>query len=277
MKKKGFLTWINARRAIRFLSEIPETLFAIALIFAVLALLYFFEKPEGYIHDQFPGLMLDIAVFGILIVVFNKIAERRRDIKRWREEIDDYRGWNEEEAKFRIIGNIRRLMKVGIHNIDLSNCFLEHAYFEEFDLHGSCFHYTILNNSKLLNTKLKNASFRFARLCGALFHDAELSNVDFAYANLLDAQLYRANLSNSNMRNTQLKNAIFENANLQSADFYKAILTNADFSGANLLGAEHLTIDQISAVKTLYNAKIPPTLLSLVKERYPKLLFFETK
>jgi hypothetical protein len=60
------------------------------------------------------GLLFDIFVFGILIVFFNKMGEKRRNIKRWQEEIDDFRGWNSEEAKFRIVGNIKRLNRNGI-------------------------------------------------------------------------------------------------------------------------------------------------------------------
>lgn len=51
------------------------------------------------------GLLFDIFIFGILIVFFNRIGERRRNIARWQEEIDDFRGWDEKEATFRIVGN----------------------------------------------------------------------------------------------------------------------------------------------------------------------------
>ena len=46
--------------------------------------------------------------------ILERLGEKRRNIKRWQEEIDDFRGWNSEEAKFRIVGNIKRLNRNGI-------------------------------------------------------------------------------------------------------------------------------------------------------------------
>ena len=44
------------------------------------------------------------------------------------------------------------------------------------------------------------------------------------------------------------------------ANFAEANLLNANLTAANLEEAENITIDQLSKVKTLYNAKIDPEL-----------------
>jgi len=62
MKKKMIPTRTKKRRLFKFISEIPEILFAGALILFMLAILYFGEKPDGFIHNQLPGTMLDIGV-----------------------------------------------------------------------------------------------------------------------------------------------------------------------------------------------------------------------
>ncbi len=48
-------------------------------------------------------------------------------------------------------------------------------------------------------------------------------------------------------------------------------LEGANFQGANLKGAKNLTIDQLSKVKTLYDAKLDEELLIPLKEKYPAL------
>jgi hypothetical protein len=42
--------------------------------------------------------------------------------------------------------------------------------------------------------------------------------------------------------------------------------------GANLEGAKNLTVEQLSTVKTLYDAHLDPPLLEQIRRRYPHLL-----
>ena len=86
----------------KFVKEIPEAIYALVLAIGVLVFLYFGDR-NNIVQDYFPGLFFDILVFGIFIVIYNRISERKRDIKRWNEEIDDFRGWDEKEATYRIM------------------------------------------------------------------------------------------------------------------------------------------------------------------------------
>jgi hypothetical protein len=45
----------------------------------------------------------------------------------------------------------------------------------------------------------------------------------------------------------------------------------ANLIGANLQGAEHLSVYQLSKVKTLHAAKLDEELLILLKKKYPTL------
>ena len=49
-------------------------------------------------------------------------------------------------------------------------------------------------------------------------------------------------------------------------------LQRAILVGANLWGIYGLTIEQLSKVKSLYDAKLDPVLMAQVKEKYPLLL-----
>jgi uncharacterized protein YjbI with pentapeptide repeats len=73
--------------------------------------------------------------------------------------------------------------------------------------------------------------------------------------------LEKANLEEDNLRETDL-----EEANLKEADFDGAKLEKAD-----LEGSRHLSLDQLSKVKTLHNAKLDEELLLSLREKYPAL------
>ena len=60
-------------------------------------------------------------------------------------------------------------------------------------------------------------------------------------------------------------------ANLEESSFGGAILDGTNLEGANLTGAFNLSIDQLSKVRTLYNAKIDEELLIQLKEEFPSL------
>ena len=79
---------------------------------------------------------------------------------------------------------------------------------------------------------------------------------------LIEANLQRAILVGANLRGANL-----ERANLQTVNLWRVNL-----EGANLWGVHVLTIEQLSKVKSLYDAKLDPVLMAQVKEKYPHLL-----
>lgn len=103
------------KRTRSFREENPEISIAIvaALVLIVTAsvFVFFIKYDDGLAQNLFAtilGAFLDVLLFGVLIVLINKRRDKQNDIKRWLEEIDDYRGWKEPEAAHRIVGNIRR-------------------------------------------------------------------------------------------------------------------------------------------------------------------------
>ena len=62
--------------------------------------------------------MFDIILFGVIIAFFMFLRDRRKAIERYQEEIDDFKKWDSEEARYRIAGAIRRLNRLGKTDID---------------------------------------------------------------------------------------------------------------------------------------------------------------
>ena len=131
---------------------------------------------------------------------------------------------------------------------------------------------SFLVKADLKDTNIQNADFE-----GANLRSANLQQADFSYANLQNAVFKIANLQNAVLVETNLQNADFSYADLQNAtfkiaNFQNAVLVETNLMYADLTGAKNLTIEQLSKVKTLYQAKLDPKLMEQVKKCCPNLL-----
>ena len=87
----------------------------------------------------------------------------------------------------------------------------------------------------------------------------------------------RLNLANTdvqgaNLTKAQLQGAILTKAQLQGAFLAEAQLQEARLQEAQLEGAIRLTVEQLSTVKTLYQAYLDPPLLEQIQQQSPQLL-----
>lgn len=279
---------------------VPEAFIALALILVIAMVLN--VDPLVGLKENSRSSIVDLFIFGIVIVIFNKMLERRRDIRRWHEEIDDYRDWKEPEATNRIRGIIRRLNRQHITKIDLSNCFLADCNLSEANLQDSSLYFTSLEradlkeinlsgaelfSAKLAGANCERANFRGANLEDAHLEGARLEDADFGYARLQDTHLEDVNAQNADFSHAnlclseiqrakfnwaRLIDTYFAHSNLQGADFGYANVSGADFRESDLRNVQNLTIEQISKTKTLYNAQMDPGILEQVIKKFPKLL-----
>ena len=131
------------------------------------------------------GMLLDILVFGVLILFLNKLVgkriEKRTENQRYLDEIDDFRGWESKEAAYRIAGNLKRLKRNGYKGeIDLSNCYLGCLNLRKEGLLEYFSKYLIginLAKANLLGANLGGARLRGAKLQKANLQNADLRNV----------------------------------------------------------------------------------------------------
>ena len=68
--------------------------------------------------------MFDLAIIGILLYWLNQNGQTRQRIRTYKDEIDDFRLWESEEAAFRTVGNIKRLNRHKLYSINLAHSFL---------------------------------------------------------------------------------------------------------------------------------------------------------
>ena len=203
-----------------------------------------YKKHWPDILSNLNASIFDLAVLIFLINLLTSLQDKRRNIKKWEEEIDDYRGWNEPEAMYRNVGNIIRLLRNKARYLNLHKCYLKGATLD--------------------STNLKGAYLALADLSAASLRSSNLSSAELWNANLTGANLFYADLSNTNLHKTNLSNADLTNTILNGANLSESILTGAQVKAEQLLQA-----------KTLYKAAINMPLLIQIKNQKPELLALE--
>lgn len=231
-----------------------------------------FNDFFGQVLAEAHGMIFDIAVIGILIFWLNKTGEKRSRIRTYKDEIDDFRLWESEEAAFRTVGNIKRLNRHKLYSINLAHSYLAKTNLNYVKLTGANLNYANLFNSALINVNLEGA-----RLNQTNFENCNMNQsiLDKAYANgavFKDTYLIKANFEKAFLIKADFTNAFLMEANLKGA-----YLTGSDFSNANLYkadfrGAKGLTIDALAEARTLYLAQFDDEILQMIQEDHPELV-----
>jgi uncharacterized protein YjbI with pentapeptide repeats len=182
--------------------------------------------------------------------------------RRYQEEIDDLREWDNDEAAHRIADNIKELNRSGVTDIRLERCYLVRADLERVDLSEADLSYANLKQAELREASLLSAKLRLADLNNANLEAANLRQADLRQASLFNAKLRQAdlsgaNLSHADLRQADLSSANLREANLSHADLGQANLSGADLSQANLSRAKNWTHQQLAQTTSLVGATLP--------------------
>jgi uncharacterized protein YjbI with pentapeptide repeats len=250
-------------------------LIVVTIIVLGLSLKYYIEDFDGFIPQilaEAHGMIFDIAIIGILIFWLNQNGEIRQRIRTYKDEIDDFRLWESEEAAFRTVGNIKRLNRHGINEVNLVNSFLARTNLNYVNLTGSNLNSANISQSSLIeanleNTRLNQTNMENSNLNQVNLKSAYASGAIFKDAFLIKAQFDGAFLIKANFSNSYLMEASLCNCYLMGADFENASLYKAD-----LRGAKGLTVEQLGKAKTLYLAKFDDEILEQIKTNIPDLV-----
>ncbi|MDZ5698694.1 pentapeptide repeat-containing protein [Chelativorans sp. M5D2P16] len=215
---------------------------------------------------EFNGMLFDVVVFGILIALFVRAMERRREVQRQQEIIDDYKKWNSDEGRFRIAGAIRRLNRFGKTDIDFGGIEVSDFSFRRHDIRsirGSTFYDgTWGEMGSRDDVKLERVDFHSVdcrEVVFSKFHPFAGFTLDIVFASIKDCNFAEADLANAVFKGAHLKwteehpdelgiwhefpdeppafqqthYPPFWRADLQGASFVDATFKNADFRGAD--------------------------------------------
>ncbi len=278
MAKKTWTEKINEK--FDEIVEKPLLTSSIVLIGATVVVLglsagYYLEDFHGFwgqILAEAHGMIFDIAVIGILLFWLNQNGQTRQQIRTYKDEIDDFRLWESEEAAFRTVGNIKRLNRHKIYEINLVNCHLSRTNLSHVNLKASNMNSANLSNSSLIETNLENTRLNQTNLENSNLNQAILKGAYASGANFKDAFLIKANFENAFLIKTSFKNSYLMESNLQNSYLMGADFENASLYKADLRGAKGLTVEQLTKAKTLYLAQFDDDILEQVKNVMPELV-----
>lgn len=250
-------------------------LILVTILVISLSLRYYLNDFDNFwsqVLAEAHGMIFDIAIIGILIFWLNQSGQTRQLIRFYKDEIDDFRLWESEEAAFRTVGNIKRLNRHKIYEINLVNCSLTRTNLSYVTLKGSNLNSANLSQSSMIeanleNTRLNQTNFENSNLNQANLVAAYASGANFKDAYLIKTQFENAFLIKANFNNAYLMEANLRNSYLMGADFENASLYKAD-----LRGAKGLTVDQLAKAKTLYLAQFDVEVLDQIKTALPELI-----
>ncbi|WP_158666460.1 pentapeptide repeat-containing protein [Salinibacter altiplanensis] len=211
-----------------------------------LSLEYWLNEPEFLLNvlAEAHGVLLDLLLFGCLLLWFDQKAERRRRIEKYTNAINDLLGWEHEMATYRIVGNIRRLNQEETPPETLKDAYLQ------------------------------GADLRDADLSETSVHRADLADADLQSVNLSDAYLGTADFTGAHLRKADLSEAhfgVFAGV-VSSEETQETRLVGADLRGADLRGIRNATAQTFADVKTLFGARLDPDLEADIEVEYPELL-----
>lgn len=187
--------------------------------------------PEGFggnVLVEMVGMLFDAILLFFIFNWLQHIAEKRKNITRLLEELDDYRGWEEKEASYRVAGIVKRLKKEGVTNINFN-----HLHLGKVD-----------KESTVDALKLSMAP---ASLEGANLQSVNLDGLFLKYLNLSNSNLSFMSFQNSKIIASDLSNTILHGVNFQDSEFYDCNFEESDFGGANFQNSRLIGVSCLNA------------------------------
>ena len=250
-------------------------LFFTTIVVISLSFNYYLTDYEEFVKQvivEAHGTVFDIAVIGILIFWLNQNGEIRQRIRTYKDEIDDFRLWESDEAAFRTVGNIKRLNRHKIHEINLVNCYLIRTNLNYVNLKSSNLNSANISNSSLIETNLEGARLNQTNFENSNLNQAILKSAYASGANFKDSFLIKTDFENAFLIKTDFKNSFLMEANMRNCYLMGANFINASLYKADLRGAKGLSIEQLVSAKTLYLAKFDEDLMEQIQLNIPELV-----
>lgn len=243
----------------------------------VLSLSYGYYKYDfydfwGQVLAEAHGMLFDIAVIGILIYWLNERGQKRQAIRTYKDEIEDFRTWQSEEAAFRTVGNIKRLNREKIYSIDLVDCYLTRTNLSHVMLKSANLNSANVTYANLIECNMEGARLNQTNFEGSNLNQAHLTHAYASGASFKDTYLIKANLQSAFLIKSDFENAFMMEADLRGAYVVGANFKNANLYKADLRGVDGLTIEQLTQARTLHQALLDDDLMDQVKEQHAALL-----
>ena len=212
---------------------------AFIIIFIFVLLLYIsldnnWKEFLKNINVELFGFLFDIALFGIILTWYKEKKDKDKKVENYLDEIEDYRDWKEKEASYRIFGIIKRLHKLEVKNIDLTDCYFEDINFSKRNITQG-FHF---KESILRRTYFKKCKFQTVDFTNVQYSNSKNSswsnywNRGSGFTEFHNSEFNHCNFNNSFM-SYKFNNCTFTNINFSDAEFKNTLFIDCTFTDAN--------------------------------------------
>ncbi|CAC9977005.1 pentapeptide repeat-containing protein [Flavobacterium panici] len=198
---------------------------SLTILCLILIIIFDILDPDFKIHDilvEFHGLLFDLLILGILLTIYESITSRLETIKRYQEELNDYKFWKTEEAMYRTRGLIKRLVDLNVKELDLSHCYLA--------TDKSLSQYKEMQKWQFSGTNLYDSLFILANMSNCNFYISNLEESSFVSVNLTDCRFGGANLINTKFEKCNFHNAQFDGAIVGSEFWFDEMERNQNIN-----------------------------------------------
>jgi hypothetical protein len=213
-KLRRILGWFDANEL-----RISVLVFILASIILLLLDLKYGVRLSDILVEAH-GLLMDIVVFGCLILWFNLRRDKRERIRQYRETLEDLSDWDSEEGVLKKVGVINRLLDIGgpqaLPYLDSNQ--LPNANFQGVYMPGACLSFSNLTNAFLNGIYLAGAELIGSNLNGACLASAVLENADLRGANLAGADLEEIKLNGAKLGSITIGDKSYGGATTYTTD-----------------------------------------------------------
>jgi uncharacterized protein YjbI with pentapeptide repeats len=209
------------------------------------------EAYMGNIQVELAGAFFDIVIFGIIFYSIQLLFQKKLKVNQLKEQLDDFRDWDEKEAGYRVIGILKRLHKLGVEDVNLSRC-----HFNEINIIGDTgrifgFDFKKANLTDVTFTNMTMNTMKFNNVFG----NDVLDWVDYGNdprTMFINCNLRTPNFSNNtftgfNFIVTTFINAKFENVQFYASHFNECIFNNTSFENTTFLSSSFHNMDITTA------------------------------
>lgn len=217
------------------------------------------------------GSVLELGVFGFLILWADSKRSVSQEVKRFREDLSDYSFLDFDEVNLKKVGSIKRLNELGVYDIDVPNLCVNRS-----SLKGLVFESTRMIGLKAEGARIQNVVFRDVKMRSSRFSGSRISGSSFE-----GCHLYKTSFTPLDDKKAELRGVSFKGAVLERSDFTRAGLQNANFNdcdlrevvfkGANLKQASlkrasHLQVERLAEAECLDYVKLDEDVLEKLLE-----------
>ncbi len=208
----------------------------------------FFENVLVEAH----GAAIDLFVVGVVMYWFEKRRADADTLKSHMNALADLRFYRGTDASYRLLGQMKRLIELGVSSFQLPEAALNNVEISDLTLRDSNLRAANFANTTLNRVTFENCECDAAIFAGSRFQHATLRNVKIRRAKFQDARLNGCDFSNCELQRADFTNADLRSAIFRGVDCQGVTFRNADLRSANFIGARNISPE---AFKDARNSK----------------------